>query len=149
MPCRKCLVAGSLSMVLAVAAGAIGAHLINSRLVKQVEEGSIGETERMDIRHSWDVAVRTHAVHSLGLLLLGLASVSCPEVTCRRVAFLMILGILLFSGVIYLVTVAKVAGTNLPGIHYLIPLGGISWMVGWGMLAVGFSRGMAGNDEPS
>ena len=141
MTCKQCLVVGAISMTIAVAAGAIGAHLIKSKLERQVQANSITDIERFDISHSWDVAVRMHGLHSLGLIVIGLAVGSCSPRCLRWVGILLLAGIVLFSGVIYLVTATKLTALpSLGRIHLLIPLGGVSWIAGWIVLAAGFSR---------
>ena len=102
--CKKCLVIGAASMALAVCCGAIGAHAIKSALREQVEAGEITDVERFDISHGWDVAVRNHAVHSVSLILLGLAVALCSPGYLRWARALLLAGILLFSGLIYIYT---------------------------------------------
>ena len=148
--CKKCLVIGAASMAIAVFCGAIGAHAIKSVLLQQVDKGEITDVERFDISHSWDVAVRNHAVHSLSLILLGLAVSFCSPGYLRSARALLLAGILLFSGLIYIYTGVKVtSGTELTPLMYLVPLGGISWILGWILLAVGFFRGAVANSELS
>ena len=146
--CKKCLVIGAASMALAVCCGAFGAHAIKSLLLEQVETGELTDIERVDISHSWDVAVRNHAVHSVSLILLGLAVAFCSPGYLRWARALLLAGIVLFSGLIYIYTGVKVtSGTELTPLMYLVPLGGMSWILGWILLAVGFYRHSAAISE--
>ena len=71
--CKKCLVIGAASMALAIGCGAFGAHALKSILQEGVKAGELTESESLDTSHGWDVAVRNHGIHSLGLVFLGLA----------------------------------------------------------------------------
>jgi uncharacterized membrane protein YgdD (TMEM256/DUF423 family) len=146
--CKKCLVIGAASMALAVCCGAFGAHTIKSLLLEQVETGELTNIERLDISHSWDVAVRNHAVHSVSLILLGLAVSFCSPGYLRWARALLMAGIVLFSGLIYVYTGVKVtSGAELTPLMYVVPLGGISWILAWILLAVGFYRHTAANSK--
>ena len=70
-------------------------------------------------------------LHALGLLLLGVVVQLAGERLCLRwAARLMLAGIVLFSGSIYLMT------AGLPrGLGMVTPLGGVSFMVAWALLA--------------
>jgi uncharacterized membrane protein YgdD (TMEM256/DUF423 family) len=148
VPCKKCLVIGTASMALAIGCGAFGAHALKSVLLERVEAGEIKDVERFDTSHSWDVAVRNHGIHSIGLVLLGLATAWCSPGCLRWGRALLLAGIVLFSGLIYIYTAVKVtSGIPLTGLMFLVPLGGASWILGWILLAVGFYRGPVINRE--
>src|SRR5437867_1937434 len=83
------LATGSISMFLAVAAGAFGAHALKTRLAP-------------DLLAIFEVAVRYHVYH--GLAILSVAVLSARQggavVTIAGLAF--VLGTILFSGSLYL-----------------------------------------------
>ncbi len=75
-----------------------------------------------------------HTLALLGLGLFQIANSNQNPPACRATAFNIIggswaLGILLFSGNLYLLAFA------VPTIHWLIPVGGVSFMLGWATLA--------------
>ena len=148
MACEKCmknsLLIGALSMGLAVALGAIGAHAIKSVLETKVSAGEMTDIERLDVTHSWDTAVQLHSAHSLGLILIGLAAGSCSSRLRCWASGLMLAGIILFSGMIYTyVALEATTDTTISFLMLLVPFGGISWMAGWAVLACGFYRGLS------
>jgi uncharacterized membrane protein YgdD (TMEM256/DUF423 family) len=101
---------------LAVALGAFGAHALKATL------------ELHGTTASWQTAALYHLVHAIVLLLL--AQRDAPA----RVSFLLFaLGMLLFSGSLYLFAV-----TNAKWLVFITPLGGLSLLAGW--LAVAFRR---------
>lgn len=120
---RILLVTGALLAALAVATGAFGAHVVEGLLTP----------ERFA---TYQTAVQYHFYHALGLLITG--------ITCRVVGtspmlrwsgYLMLTGILIFSGSLYLLTL-----TGATWLGAVTPLGGISFMVAWGLYALAVHR---------
>lgn len=108
--------AGALAGFLTVALGAFGAHALSEQLT-----GRAGEL--------WRTAVLYQGLHSLALLYLG--SSSQLYGTLALVAgWLLLGGILLFSGSLYLMAL------GLPKwLGAITPLGGTAWLAGWLLLA--------------
>jgi uncharacterized membrane protein YgdD (TMEM256/DUF423 family) len=97
---------------LAVALGAFGAHSLRTTL----------ETRGMlDV---WNKAVFYHFIHALALLALALYGT-----INRGVCWLLIAGILLFSGSLYLLAL-----TNLRWLGAVTPVGGLCFLTGWAWL---------------
>lgn len=117
---------GAASALLAVAAGAFGAHALSDRL----------SSDQLGV---YQTAVAYQMYHALGLLavgiLLGRFSVGgSPWLTAS--GWLLLAGTILFSGSLY--------GLSLSGVRLLgavTPLGGVAFLVGWAALAVGVWRG--------
>jgi uncharacterized membrane protein YgdD (TMEM256/DUF423 family) len=108
----------SLSGMLAVAFGAFGAHALRGRL----DEQALGV---------YQTAVQYHFYHSLALLALGLISLVQPEnVLLRSSGWLFTIGILLFSGSLYLL-----AASGVRWLGAVTPLGGLAFIAGWACLA--------------
>ena len=111
--------------MLAVGLGAFGAHGLKSRL----DAYSLG---------IWEKAVFYHFVHALGLLIVTVM----PRVgmitdrSAARVSQLLILGIVFFSGSLYLLAVSGV--TSLGAVT---PLGGLCFIAAWLLLAIQLTRG--------
>ena len=104
-----------ISGALAVGLGAFGAHGL---------EAILNENGRLD---TFQTAVNYHFYHTLALLGIGiLASVKPQWKGFSFTAWCMILGILIFSGSLYVL--------SLSGITWLgatAPLGGLSFILGW------------------
>src|SRR5574340_1480465 len=110
MPARYMLTVASLLMAAAVALGALGAHALAMRL-------------DADHRAIWRTAVTYHAWHALALLALGV--LQRTERARRGLALgatLLVAGIVLFSGSLYLLALGAAHGWG-----YLTPVGGIAF----------------------
>jgi uncharacterized membrane protein YgdD (TMEM256/DUF423 family) len=104
---------------LAVALGAFGAHGLTSRLAS-LTDGA----QRLDW---WKTAAQYHLAHALAL---GLAAAVLGEVRAGRLACLAFaLGILLFSGSLYTMTL-----TGARWLGAVTPLGGLALLLGWLLL---------------
>lgn len=105
---------GSLMMALAIILGAFGAHGLKGRL----------SAEMMQV---YQTAVLYHLVHGLGLLIVGWLSVMRPmEPMTRSAAIAFIIGIILFSGSLYALSL-----TGVKKLGMITPFGGLSFIVGW------------------
>jgi uncharacterized membrane protein YgdD (TMEM256/DUF423 family) len=104
--------------LLAVAAGAFGAHALRARL--SPEYLAVFET-----------AVRYQMYHALALLAAGWASVQWPGGAAVWAGWLFTAGILIFSGSLYLLTL-----TGVRWLGAVTPLGGVAFLAGWLALAV-------------
>jgi uncharacterized membrane protein YgdD (TMEM256/DUF423 family) len=115
---------GAVFLALAVAMGAFGAHALKERL----DEYSLGVYEK---------AVFYHFIHALGILLISLlgrtGAVSASGEA--RAAWLLAVGILLFSGSLYALAIS---GTRILGA--ITPFGGIAFIAGWLVLAYEAAR---------
>ncbi len=114
------LAAAGLFGFLAVAIGAIGAHALKAHLTPDA---------MALFRTGWEY----HMVHALALGLIGTLSLNDPNSRSFRFAGgFWILGILLFSGSLYAVSL----GAPRMLVH-VTPLGGFSLMGGWIALSIG------------
>lgn len=107
---------------LAVALGAFGAHALNERLV---------QSGMLDV---WRTAVDYQMWHALALLGLGAwvrLEPACASCLRRAVTILWVLGIVLFSGSLY---VLALGGPKWLG--PVTPLGGLCFIAGWLLLAL-------------
>ena len=116
---KNILIAGALLMALAVLLGAFGAHALKSSLTSQM----------LAIYHT---GVEYQFYHSLGLLLIGLTGYHVQSGWLSRAGILLIAGIVLFSGSLYLISL-----TGVKGIGMITPIGGLSFVAGWICLAIG------------
>jgi uncharacterized membrane protein YgdD (TMEM256/DUF423 family) len=114
------LTASGISGFLAVALGAFGAHGLKSRLALAADGA-----QRLSW---WETAAHYHLTHALGLGLVALVVARAPQARFAGVAF--VLGTLLFSGSLYFMALG---GPRLLGA--VTPLGGLSLLAGWAVLA--------------
>ena len=108
--------AGALFAAFSVLFGAFGAHQLK---------------EIVDANHlvTWETACHYQMVHALALLLISQMGVGNKHIKWAGIYF--ILGILLFSGSLYLIALKGVFSMNLKFIGPLTPIGGLFFIAGW------------------
>ena len=120
---RLFLSAGGLMALAAVALGAFGAHALKGRL----------SAEMLAV---WHTGVEYHIYHALGLLAVGLVATQLPESALLKWSgWLMLAGILLFSGSLY---VLALSGKGWLGA--ITPVGGIAFLAAWALFVVAVLR---------
>ncbi len=117
MDARKTLAMAGALIALGTVLGAFGAHALKSQL--SPDQLAVYET-----------AVRYHFIHALGLLAIGILLRSVDTRLLRWSATLVLVGIILFSGSLYLLTFGA---PRLVGV--VTPLGGLALIGGWGLFA--------------
>ena len=123
---RLTLTFAALSGLVAVAMGAIGAHVLKARLDAQAL--------------SWlDTAVRYQAWHALALIGVAAFLARRQAAPLGLAALAWMAGTVLFSGSLY-----ALALTGFRPLALITPLGGVAFLVGWGALAVFAFRGRLG-----
>lgn len=127
---RWLVVAAAIAGASGVAIGALGAHGLPEFLLRQGADAEL-VAKRLA---QFDTGARYHLVHAVALLAIGLfaanADDSAKMTLVRWSGILMIAGIVLFSGSLYLLVV-----TNTPILGAITPLGGISWIAAWVLIA--------------
>lgn len=110
-------VLGALFAATSVAAGAFGAHALKSIL----------DPPMLAV---YETAARYHMYHALGLFIVAWLSRETKSPLAVKAGWLLCLGILLFSGSLYVVALAGIKWMGA-----LTPLGGVSFIAGWSCLA--------------
>jgi uncharacterized membrane protein YgdD (TMEM256/DUF423 family) len=124
---RFLLLACAANGFLAVALGAFGAHGLKTRLA-----------DLPDVARRlawWETAAHYHLVHALALGVLALACERVPERWMARAGGAMLVGIALFSGSLYLMTL-----TGVTALGAVTPIGGAGLLAGWAFFGVGALR---------
>jgi len=113
------LLPGAISAFLGVAMGAFGAHGLKTVLSP-------------DMLAVYQTAVTYQMWHALGLLVIALLDRQTPaSAWLRRAGWLMLSGIILFSGSLYLLAL-----TQLRWLGMITPIGGLSFLAAWFSIAV-------------
>lgn len=116
---RTFLILGAANAALAVLLGAFGAHSLKTRLAT-------------DMLAVYQTGLQYHLFHALGLLTVGFAIKQVGDSAwLRRSGWLMLAGIFIFSGSLYLLSI-----TGLRGLGAVTPLGGIAFVAAWVSFAV-------------
>jgi uncharacterized membrane protein YgdD (TMEM256/DUF423 family) len=113
---------GAVSAMIAVAAGAFGAHALRARL--SPEYLAIFET-----------AARYQMYHALALLAVAWVAVRWPGGLSQWAGWLFVVGTVLFSGSLY-----ALALTGTRWLGAITPVGGLAFLAGWLCLALAASR---------
>lgn len=115
---RRFLFLGALFAGLAVAAGAFGAHALRAHLTPE-------------LLAVFETAARYQMYHALGLCVVAFArNSSAPQRLTATAGWCFTLGILLFSGSLYLLAL-----TGITWWGAVTPLGGLAFLAGWVALA--------------
>jgi uncharacterized membrane protein YgdD (TMEM256/DUF423 family) len=123
MTARLALVLSSLLLFVAVGAGAFGAHALRVRLGPE-------------LLAVWQTAVQYHFWHALGLLAVGvLLRIEPGRRGLAAAGWLLVAGVALFSGSLYLMAL-----TGVRGLGAVTPVGGVALLAAWAMLAAAFAR---------
>jgi uncharacterized membrane protein YgdD (TMEM256/DUF423 family) len=113
-------------VMLAVSLGALGSHLLKSRLSQ-------------DALSSFEVGVRYLIYHSFAILLINTLSALDSNVKSTFVK-LILAGILLFSGSIFLLATQELHGWPVKFLGPITPVGGLLLISAWGYLMLSFLR---------
>jgi len=114
---RQFVLMGTIFAGIAVAAGAFGAHSLRGIL-------------DAPMLAAFETAARYQMYHALGLCIVGWAIEQHPEGRFTTVGWLFTIGILLFAGSLYSVSL-----TGVRWLGALTPLGGVAFITGWGLFA--------------
>ena len=113
---------GAVSALIAVAAGAFGAHALKTRITPEMLA-------------VFEVGVRYQMYHALGLFACAWAVTKWPGTLASTAGWLFIAGTIVFSGSLYLL-----AFTGVRALGAITPLGGLALLAGWVCLAAAALR---------
>jgi len=108
---------GTVSALVGVAAGAFGAHGLKGRL----------DPEMLSV---FEVGVRYQMYHAFALFAAAGAHTKWPSRFVRIGGWLFVIGTIIFSGSLYLLSVSGVKWLGA-----ITPLGGLAFLAGWGCIA--------------
>ncbi|MFD6441808.1 DUF423 domain-containing protein [Peribacillus sp. NPDC060186] len=112
------IILGALNGFIAVALGAFGAHGL---------EGKIPDKYLA----TWQTAVHYQMFHAVGLLVLGLLAGKISSPLINWSGWLMLIGIILFSGSLFVLSV-----TQIKVLGAITPIGGVSFLVAWVLMII-------------
>ena len=125
---KRFLLTGAASGALAVILGAFGAHGL-----KQIVPP--------DTVNTFQTGVQYQMYHSIALLAVAIIYERYANKLVQWAGTCFIIGIILFSGSLYLLTVLKATETvGLNGIGIVTPFGGIFFIAGWLLLFAGIIK---------
>lgn len=122
---KKATVFASISGCIAVILGALGAHALS----KYADSGLISEK----MLHAYETAVHYQLLHSIAIIAIVALQLKFP-MYFKPLIYLMISGIVLFSGSIYLLVLGDFLKINTTWAGPITPLGGLCLIGGWFVL---------------
>jgi uncharacterized membrane protein YgdD (TMEM256/DUF423 family) len=105
---------GIIFSIFSIAIGAFGAHALANIIADKIEV--------------FKTAVQYQIFHALGLILIGIIAKTF-SVDLNIVAYLIICGIILFSGSLYMISIYKLSYLGM-----ITPIGGTLFIIGWSIL---------------
>jgi uncharacterized membrane protein YgdD (TMEM256/DUF423 family) len=113
------IILGAINAFLAVALGAFGAHGLEGKLEPKYLE-------------TWKTGVTYQMFHATGLLIIAVLLGKLPANSLLSWSgWLMFIGIILFSGSLYVLSVTKISILGA-----VTPLGGVAFLAAWILLIV-------------
>lgn len=131
---RRWIAIGALLGAIGVGLGAYGAHGLSELLENRF--GYIGDNLVRRLTN-FETAVRYQMLHALALVFCGLALQQKESAWWRFAAWAFLFGVVIFCG---LLKVLAFAHPSWKWLGAIVPLGGLSLIVGWLALAVGALR---------
>ena len=118
-------IAGSFLGLTAIILGAFGAHALKLKL--SIEQLS-----------SFETGVKYQIYHALFLLLLSFSNIS--EKVKKTVLYLVVDGVIIFSGSIYMLSTRQISGLELSFLGPITPIGGLLLISAWTILFIHFIK---------
>jgi uncharacterized membrane protein YgdD (TMEM256/DUF423 family) len=123
---KKILITAAIFGLLSVVLGAFGAHGLKSLI-------------SLESLQSFETGVRYQMYHALLLLFTGMTSyVSLKHKNI--IFYLILIGILLFSGSIYGLATNELTGFDFKTIAFVTPMGGLLLILSWIILLISFIK---------
>ena len=117
---KKIIATGAVLGFIAIILGAFGAHALK---------------EVLDANQlaSFETGVRYQMYHAIFLLFIGSTSY-VSEKAKKSIYYLVLSGVILFSGSIYFLATKSITGVDIHAIGIVTPIGGLLMICAWGML---------------
>jgi uncharacterized membrane protein YgdD (TMEM256/DUF423 family) len=115
------LVAAALAGLTAVGFGAFGAHGLRPHVTA-------------DELHAWETGVQYQIYHALALFLCYLFMRKEPSVIIRNAGICFMIGIVCFSGSLYLLATKDLTGIPTMAVGPVTPIGGFFFITGWALI---------------
>jgi uncharacterized membrane protein YgdD (TMEM256/DUF423 family) len=121
---KSLLQVGTIMCAISVALGAFAAHGLKASI-------------RPDLLDVFETGVKYQFYHGLGILLLYAMQRRLNEDVLKRVYYLFITGIIIFSGSLYILATRELTfGEVIRPLGMITPVGGLSFIIGWAYLTL-------------
>ena len=123
---RKVLILGAILGMISIVLGAFAAHGLETLVDK-------------DAVDTFQIGVRYQMYHALLLLAIGnLGNVT--EKTKNTLFYLVLIGVLMFSGSIYVLSTNSLTSFDFKVIGFITPIGGLLLILAWFLLLINFLK---------
>ena len=121
---KKIISTAALLGIIAITLGAFGAHALKKTL-------------SLDQLVTFETGVRYQMYHALFLFYIGLIR-DLSQKTKKTIYYLILSGVLLFSGSIYLLATNDLTAFDFKTIGFITPIGGVLLILGWVVLLLNY-----------
>ena len=128
---RITLITAAILGIIAITLGAFGAH-------------GLKELISVEAQQTFETGVRYQMYHALMLLFVG-GTTFLKERSKKIIYFLVLVGIVLFSGSIYGLSTIDITGINFKTIGFVTPIGGLLLIIAWITMLIDFLKGPRDN----
>ncbi|WP_034062618.1 DUF423 domain-containing protein [Lacinutrix jangbogonensis] len=123
---KKILILGAVFGLLAVIIGAFAAHGLKPEI-------------SLEALQTFETGVRYQMYHAFLLLFVGTTTIVAGK-TKKILFYLVLLGVLFFSGSIYALATNSLTGFDFKAIGFITPLGGLLLVLAWLVLLINFVK---------
>jgi len=116
---KRIITLGSLIILVSIILGAFGAHGLKNQV----------DSYHIEI---FNKGVQYQFYHGIGLVILGILSHFSIKIKWPTVLF--ILGIIFFSGSLYILSISPLINFNMKWVGPITPIGGLCYIIGWSIL---------------
>jgi uncharacterized membrane protein YgdD (TMEM256/DUF423 family) len=117
------LLIAAVSGMLVIGLGAVGSHAL---------EGTLTANNRLE---TYETAVFYHSFHTIALFCIGILQLHFRSKNLMNGAYIMISGIILFSGSLYLLSLS-----DKEFFAYITPFGGVLFLLSWALVFYGIYK---------
>lgn len=117
---KKIILTGVLFGFFAIIFGAFGAHALKEFLTPEQLV-------------SFETGVRYQMYHAVFLFFVG-HTYLISEKTKKQIYYLVLSGVILFSGSIYLLATKSITNVDFSVIGFITPIGGLLMIIAWGLI---------------
>ena len=123
---KKILITASILGIISIILGAFGAHALKDLIP-------------IDSQQTFETGVRYQMYHAILLLFVGSTGL-INQKTKMIMYYLIVIGILFFSGSIYGLATNSLTGFDFKIIGFITPIGGLFLILAWGFMFIDFLK---------
>lgn len=123
---RKIILTAAILGFITIILGAFGAHALKAVLT-------------IDQLSTFETGIKYQMYHVLFLLFVG-TNQAITEKAKKTIFYLVVIGVILFSGSIYLLSTSTITHINISSIGFITPIGGLLLIVAWFWLFIDFFK---------